>query len=479
MIPPTSPTVAPSIRKLLYRHDEHLRTLYQERCCSPSNSTVPVEVPWPPWQEPFGNTWVCHAAVCVWQNVGSTHSQGGPYPAPPSPPEILILATTYPPVQFVKQSAATLAAASTVESFLTTMLACRRQRHPPRRSGRLRRPRHRRGRQAPTADKNVKLVAMADAFKDRLDDSLAALKGRAVGDRVDVPADRQYVGFDAYKTRDRPGRRRAPDHHAPLPADPPGLRRREGRAYASSRSPSRPTRPASATSSTRARRPKKKNLSVVSGLCWRYHTPRRETMKRVADGAIGDIVAVETTYNSNGVWDPQEPREQCELEMEYQMRNWYYYTWLSGDHIVEQAVHGLDTMGWALGDKPPIQLLGLGRPSGPHRPEVRQHLRPLLDRLRIPQQRPRLPQLPPLAGADNRVKDYVLGAKGTCDVFGHRITGAEQAGATAGRRTTCTRPSTTSCSPPSARASRSTTASTPPAAPCWRSWAGWPPTPAR
>src|ERR1041384_1098175 len=93
-------------------------------------------------------------------------------------------------------------------------------------------------------------------------------------------------------------------------------------------------------------------------------------MKRVRDGAIGEIVAVETTYNSGGVWDPRRTREQCGSEMEYQMRNWYYYDWLSGDHIVEQAVHGIDTMAWALGDEPPIRCWGTGgREVWPRKPE--------------------------------------------------------------------------------------------------------------
>ena len=92
---------------------------------------------------------------------------------------------------------------------------------------------------------------------------------------------------------------------------------------------------------------KSKNLSVVNGFCWRYDGPRRETMKQVFDGKIGDIVAIETTYNSHGVWEPRKTREECASDMEYQMRNWYYYSWLSGDHIVEQAVHGIDKIGRA------------------------------------------------------------------------------------------------------------------------------------
>ena len=128
---------------------------------------------------------------------------------------------------------------------------------------------------------------------------------------------------------------------------------------------------------------KAKNLSLVNGFCWRYDEPRRETMKQVFDGKIGKVVAIETTYNSQGVWEPRKTREECGSEMEYQLRNWYYYSWLSGDHIVEQAIHGIDTMNWVMGDKPPDPLLGRGRPAIAHRSQVRQHLGSLLDRLRV------------------------------------------------------------------------------------------------
>ena len=110
-------------------------------------------------------------------------------------------------------------------------------------------------------------------------------------------------------------------------------------------------------------------------------------MKQVFDGKIGKIVAIETTYNSQGVWEPRKTREECKSEMEYQMRNWYYYSWLSGDHIVEQAVHGIDTMDWVMGDKLAGPMLGRGRPTVADRAQVRQHLGPFLDRLRIPEQR--------------------------------------------------------------------------------------------
>jgi predicted dehydrogenase len=169
-----------------------------------------------------------------------------------------------------------------------------------------------------------------------------------------------------------------------------------------------------------------KGLSVVNGFCWRYHNPRRETMKQVFDGAIGDVVAVETTYNSQGVWDPRRTREQCASDMEYQLRNWYYYTWLSGDHIVEQAIHGIDTMAWALGDKPPVQCWGVGGRqvrTDPKYGNIYDHFSVVYE---YPENVRGYHHCRHWPNTSNHVKDYVLGTKGTCDVFGNRVSGEQR-----------------------------------------------------
>jgi predicted dehydrogenase len=103
---------------------------------------------------------------------------------------------------------------------------------------------------------------------------------------------------------------------------------------------------------------KKKNLSLVSGLCWRYDLGVRETMKRVLDGEIGDLIAIQENYLTNGLWHRGHKPEWS--EMEYQIRNWLYFTWLSGDHNVEQHIHSLDKASWAMHDEPPIRATGLG-----------------------------------------------------------------------------------------------------------------------
>ena len=209
------------------------------------------------------------------------------------------------------------------------------------------------------ADPNTKLVAMADAFADRLESSHQRIK-KMKPDRVAVSADHRFAGFDAYQKLletdvdvivhgTTPHFR--PEHleacvkagkhifcEKPVAVDAPGVR----------------------TVLAACEEAKKKNLSVVSGLCWRYDPGVRETMKRVLDGAIGRIVAIQETYNCGPPWFRNKVRKPEWMEMEYQMRNWYPFTWLSGDHNVEQHVHSLDKAAWLMHDEPPLKAWGLG-----------------------------------------------------------------------------------------------------------------------
>ena len=104
---------------------------------------------------------------------------------------------------------------------------------------------------------------------------------------------------------------------------------------------------------------KKKNLSLVSGFCWRSHFPKRETFEQVHHGAVGDLLTIYSTYNTGPV-KPDTVRKADWTDMETQIRNWYQCTWLSGDHIVEQAVHSLDMMSWAMRDVAPVRVSGNG-----------------------------------------------------------------------------------------------------------------------
>jgi predicted dehydrogenase len=220
--------------------------------------------------------------------------------------------------------------------------------------------------QALLTKQNVKLVAMADAFRDRLDDCYKALmsddlsdwsgvKGN-IKDRVAVPEENKFVGFDGYKKAipladvviltTPPGFRpihfeeavRLGKHifmEKPVATDPAGIRRVLDAAVIA----------------------RQKKLNVVVGLQRHYQNSYRELYKKLREGMIGEIVSAQAWWNNDGVW--VNPRKYNQTEMEYQMRNWYYFNWLCGDHIVEQHIHNIDVINWFKGGYP-VKAQGMG-----------------------------------------------------------------------------------------------------------------------
>lgn len=202
---------------------------------------------------------------------------------------------------------------------------------------------------------NIKLVAMADAFQDNLQSTYNTLKEK-FGDKIDVPDSRKYVGFDAYKAAIK-------DADVVLLTTPPGFRPvhfeeavKAGK-HVFMEKPVAVDIPGIRKVLAAAEEAKKKKLNVVVGLQRRYQTNYREAIKRIQDGAIGDVYAGQVYWNSGGVW--VRPRKPSQTEMEYQMRNWYYFNWLCGDHIVEQHVHNIDVANWVKG-KYPVSIQGTG-----------------------------------------------------------------------------------------------------------------------
>jgi myo-inositol 2-dehydrogenase / D-chiro-inositol 1-dehydrogenase len=214
--------------------------------------------------------------------------------------------------------------------------------------------------QALSVKENVELVAMADAFQDNLDNcykSLTSDKNPNIKARVNVRPENKFVGFDAYKKAialadvvllcTPPGFR--PTHfeeavaqgkhifmEKPVATDAPGIRKVLAAAEIS----------------------KQKNLKVVVGLQRHYQTSYLETYDRViTQKMIGDIVSARVYWNNDGVW--VKPREPKMTEMEYQMRNWYYFVWLCGDHICEQHIHNIDVVNWFKGGHP-TEAQGMG-----------------------------------------------------------------------------------------------------------------------
>lgn len=212
--------------------------------------------------------------------------------------------------------------------------------------------------QALSTKENVQLVAMADAFPDRLNDSYNNIK-EALGDkasRVNVPEKNKFIGFDGYKQAialadvviltTPPGFRpihfeeaiRQNKHvfmEKPVATDPAGIKKvLEAAALA-----------------------KSKKLNVVVGLQRRYQNSYRELYKRAQDGIIGDVLSMQVWWNQGALW--VKPRKPEYTEMEYQMRNWYYFNWLCGDHIVEQHIHNIDVGNW-FKNATPVTAGGMG-----------------------------------------------------------------------------------------------------------------------
>ncbi len=209
------------------------------------------------------------------------------------------------------------------------------------------------------ADKNVKIVAVGDAFQDRLDSHLAALKKDAkVGEKVDCPPERQFVGFDAYK------KVIDSDVDVVLLTTPPGFRPEHIRyaiekgKHVFAEKPVAVDGPGIRTVLAAVEAAKAKKLSIVSGLCWRYDAGTSDLSKYIADGNLGDVHAIQTCYNTQDLWS--FPRKDGWSDTEYQMRNWLYYTWLSGDHIVEQNVHNLDRAALFMKGEYPTKITSLG-----------------------------------------------------------------------------------------------------------------------
>ncbi len=267
--------------------------------------------------------------------------------------------------------------------------------------------------QALNADPGVVLVAMGDAFKSQIDNSLKALTGEAkIAPRVRVSPEKQFVGLDCYKKVIDSG------VDVVLLASPPGFRWREIRAAVDAGKHLFAEKPCatdaagvrSVLESTKIAT--QKRLSFVAGFCWRYEYARREFYKRVHEGAIGDVRHVHATYLAGPV-KPMPPKDQRPAgisDVEWQIRNWYNFTWLSGDGLVEQACHSVDKIMWAMKDKPPVRCTGNGgRVNANNEGNIFDHIDVFYEwdngvRATISQR-----QIP---GAYSENSDYVLGSKG-------------------------------------------------------------------
>ena len=214
--------------------------------------------------------------------------------------------------------------------------------------------------QALMSKQNVKIVAMADAFKDRLDECYKnvadelANAGAGTKGTLDVPEERKFVGFDGYL-------KAIPLADVVILATPPGFRPihfeeavKQGKHIVMEKPVA--TDPAGVQRVLAAAKiAKQKKLNVVVGLQRHYQDSYRALFAK--KDMIGDITSMQAWWNNDGVWT--RPRKAGQTEMEYQMRNWYYFVWLCGDHITEQHIHNLDVINWFKNGYP-VKAQGFG-----------------------------------------------------------------------------------------------------------------------
>jgi predicted dehydrogenase len=209
------------------------------------------------------------------------------------------------------------------------------------------------------ADNNVTLTAIADIYAESIEGKLVHMKrDEELSKRVKVSEKSRFVGLDAYQAVIQSG------VDVVILATPPGFRPQHMRAAVEAgkhlfvEKPMATDAPGVRSIMASVAEAKKRNLAVCAGFCWRYSSPQRALYERIHRGEIGDVKAIYATYNTGLLWDRVNPKDVTPLQK--QLRMWYYYTWLSGDHICEQAVHAVDWMQWAMKDVVPVKCIAHG-----------------------------------------------------------------------------------------------------------------------
>ena len=264
----------------------------------------------------------------------------------------------------------------------------------------------------------VKLVAVADAFEDNARRALGAIKNE-FSDKVDVPSDKVFHGFDAYK--------QAIDSGCDLVilATPPGFRPmhfeyavQKGK-HVFMEKPVAVDAPGVRQVLAATEEAKKKTLKVGVGLQRHHSVKYNETIKRIQEGAIGDLVLLRVYWNDAGVW--VRGRKPGQSEMDYQMRNWYYFNWLCGDHINEQHIHNLDVANWVKNAYPARAQGQGGRQvrTGKDHGEIFDHH---FVEFTYPDGTVMLSQCRHQPDTWRSVSEHAHGSKGTADISGARMT---------------------------------------------------------
>ena len=273
---------------------------------------------------------------------------------------------------------------------------------------------------AMNAGEDVRLTAVADVFKDKAFGSRDRLK-KIKPDQVQVDDDHCFVGFDAYQKVIDSGVDvviiAAASHFHPM-----FLKAAiDAGKHVFCEKPHSLDAPGVKSVLETCEEAKKKKLSVVSGLCWRYDLGARETMQRVHDGAIGDILAIQETYAS-GPYHVHKRNPEWS-EMEWQMQDWYHFNWLAGDQCMQQLIHSIDKGAWAMHDEPPLKAWGVGGRSAC----FGESFGDLFDHQAVVYEYPNGVRMYGFCrnqlNCRNETSDRIIGTKGTAQIVKHIIEG--------------------------------------------------------
>jgi predicted dehydrogenase len=277
------------------------------------------------------------------------------------------------------------------------------------------------------ADPAVEIVAVGDLFDDHIDESMDKLINgsqwvtKIPKEKVKVTKETRFTGFDSYKGVLACG------VDVVILASPPHFRPMHLKACVEAGKHVFMEKPVAVdpvgvrsiiVSSDLA---KEKGLAIVSGTMKRHDPRYIEIMKRIHRGDIGELVAGQCYYNTGSLWI--KPRQPQWSDMEWQIRNWLYFTWLSGDHIVEQHIHNIDAVNWAFGTHP-VKCLGIGGRevrTDPKWGNIYDHFTvefEYANGARI------LSMCRQMDGCSDRMSERVVGTKGVADMDRHEITGA-------------------------------------------------------
>ena len=277
--------------------------------------------------------------------------------------------------------------------------------------------------QALNADEGAVLWSMGDAFERRLNGSLERLEGGAKGKtgQIQVAKSRRFSGLDAFQKVIASG------VDVVLLATPPGFRPQHLRAAVEAgkhvfcEKPMAVDGPGVRSLMESAQMARARGTCLVSGFCWRYSKSRREAIGRVMGGDIGDVRAFYATYYTGPVrpMPRASSRPNGMSDVEWQLRNWYNFSWLSGDGFVEQAVHSVDKVAWVMGDRPPVAAIANGgRTRSNNEGNIFDHFNVIYE---YPNGVLGVLASRQTTNCFNENADYIVGSNGRCVINGARV----------------------------------------------------------